>query len=185
MVARAQAGVPLVIGTSGTCGADQCVDWMYDHHHRACCGTGSVAEDSPSVFRSVRGGGETGALRKSHQTPSSGTSQLMEPCWTIARGSSPWPGLSKFRLHSTPVPTSSWPDAPPIQRLSPRFRLPGVPMPEAHGTGRKSASVVPFARPIRAAAPLWLISTRPDFSVKPMANGVHVHHADRVRPYAL
>ena len=30
MVARAQAGVPLVIGTSGTCGADQCVDWMYD-----------------------------------------------------------------------------------------------------------------------------------------------------------
>ncbi len=30
MVARAQAGVPLVIGTAGTCGADATVDWMYD-----------------------------------------------------------------------------------------------------------------------------------------------------------
>lgn len=29
MLARAEAGVPLVIGTSGTCGADSCVDWMY------------------------------------------------------------------------------------------------------------------------------------------------------------
>ena len=30
MLARAVAGVPLVIGTAGTCGADQTVDWMYD-----------------------------------------------------------------------------------------------------------------------------------------------------------
>ena len=30
MLARAEAGVPLVIGTSGTCGTDQTVDWMYD-----------------------------------------------------------------------------------------------------------------------------------------------------------
>ncbi|MEP1209453.1 MAG: acyclic terpene utilization AtuA family protein [Rhizobiaceae bacterium] len=30
MVARAEAGVPLVIGSSGTCGADTCVDWMLD-----------------------------------------------------------------------------------------------------------------------------------------------------------
>lgn len=30
MQARAQAGVPLVIGTAGTCGADATVDWMYD-----------------------------------------------------------------------------------------------------------------------------------------------------------
>lgn len=29
MLARAEAGVPLVIGTAGTCGADQTVDWMY------------------------------------------------------------------------------------------------------------------------------------------------------------
>lgn len=29
MQARAEAGVPLVIGTSGTCGADATVDWMY------------------------------------------------------------------------------------------------------------------------------------------------------------
>lgn len=29
MLARAQAGVPLVIGTAGTCGADATVDWMY------------------------------------------------------------------------------------------------------------------------------------------------------------
>lgn len=30
MQARAEAGVPLVIGTSGTCGADATVDWMYE-----------------------------------------------------------------------------------------------------------------------------------------------------------
>lgn len=30
MIARAQAQVPLVIGTAGTCGADATVDWMYD-----------------------------------------------------------------------------------------------------------------------------------------------------------
>ncbi|MFC0202377.1 acyclic terpene utilization AtuA family protein [Paracoccus rhizosphaerae] len=30
MQARAQAGVPLVIGTAGTCGTDSTVDWMYD-----------------------------------------------------------------------------------------------------------------------------------------------------------
>ncbi|MDI3337827.1 acyclic terpene utilization AtuA family protein [Defluviimonas aestuarii] len=30
MLAREQAGVPLVIGTAGTCGADATVDWFYD-----------------------------------------------------------------------------------------------------------------------------------------------------------
>jgi len=30
MVARAEAGVPLVIGTSGTCGTDATVDWMFE-----------------------------------------------------------------------------------------------------------------------------------------------------------
>lgn len=30
MLARATAGVPLVIGTAGTCGADATVDWMFD-----------------------------------------------------------------------------------------------------------------------------------------------------------
>lgn len=30
MMARAEASVPLVIGTAGTCGADACVDWLYD-----------------------------------------------------------------------------------------------------------------------------------------------------------
>lgn len=30
MQARAEAGVPLVIGTAGTCGADATVDWMYE-----------------------------------------------------------------------------------------------------------------------------------------------------------
>lgn len=28
--ARARAGCPLVIGTAGTCGTDNCVDWLYD-----------------------------------------------------------------------------------------------------------------------------------------------------------
>lgn len=30
MQARAELGVPLVIGTAGTCGTDSTVDWMYD-----------------------------------------------------------------------------------------------------------------------------------------------------------
>lgn len=30
MKARAEAGVPLVVGTAGTCGTDSTVDWMYD-----------------------------------------------------------------------------------------------------------------------------------------------------------
>ncbi|MGB3279636.1 MAG: acyclic terpene utilization AtuA family protein, partial [Pseudorhodobacter sp.] len=30
MLARAEAGAPLIIGTAGTCGADACVDWMFD-----------------------------------------------------------------------------------------------------------------------------------------------------------
>ena len=30
MAARAKAGVPLLIGTAGTCGADSAVDWMLD-----------------------------------------------------------------------------------------------------------------------------------------------------------
>ncbi|THD85420.1 acyclic terpene utilization AtuA family protein [Aliigemmobacter aestuarii] len=30
MLARAEAGVPLVIGTAGTCGADSAVDWLFD-----------------------------------------------------------------------------------------------------------------------------------------------------------
>lgn len=30
MLARAEAGVPLVIGTAGTCGADSTVDWMFE-----------------------------------------------------------------------------------------------------------------------------------------------------------
>ncbi len=30
MAARAKAGVPLVIGTAGTCGADQTVDWLFE-----------------------------------------------------------------------------------------------------------------------------------------------------------
>jgi hypothetical protein len=30
MQARAEAGVPLIIGTAGTCGADQTVDWLFE-----------------------------------------------------------------------------------------------------------------------------------------------------------
>ena len=33
MLARAEAGVPLVIGTAGTCGADSAVDWFFDITH--------------------------------------------------------------------------------------------------------------------------------------------------------
>ena len=33
MKAREQIGVPLVIGTCGTCGTNNMVDWMFDMTH--------------------------------------------------------------------------------------------------------------------------------------------------------
>ncbi|WP_284154735.1 acyclic terpene utilization AtuA family protein [Algicella marina] len=40
MEARARAGVPLVIGTAGTCGADSAVDWMLDITREAAANLG-------------------------------------------------------------------------------------------------------------------------------------------------
>lgn len=40
MAARAQAGVPLVIGTAGTCGADDAVDWLVDITREIAAETG-------------------------------------------------------------------------------------------------------------------------------------------------
>jgi len=41
MAARAEAGVPLVIGTAGTCGADAAVDWMLDITREIAAETGA------------------------------------------------------------------------------------------------------------------------------------------------
>lgn len=40
MAARAQAGVPLIIGTAGTCGADDAVDWLVDITREIAAETG-------------------------------------------------------------------------------------------------------------------------------------------------
>lgn len=42
MLARAQAGVPLVIGTAGTCGADSAVDWLLDITREIAAETGQT-----------------------------------------------------------------------------------------------------------------------------------------------
>ncbi len=42
MEARAKAGVPLIIGTAGTCGADSAVDWMLDITREIAAETGQV-----------------------------------------------------------------------------------------------------------------------------------------------
>ncbi|MEM6941492.1 MAG: acyclic terpene utilization AtuA family protein [Pseudomonadota bacterium] len=44
MAARAQAGVPLVIGTAGTCGADLAVDWLVDITAEILADTGGRAK---------------------------------------------------------------------------------------------------------------------------------------------
>ena len=41
MAAQAEAGVPLVIGTAGTCGADSAVDWLLDITREICAETGA------------------------------------------------------------------------------------------------------------------------------------------------
>lgn len=41
MAARAEAGVPLVIGTAGTCGADSAVDWLLDITREIAAETGA------------------------------------------------------------------------------------------------------------------------------------------------
>lgn len=41
MAARAEAGVPLVIGTAGTCGADDAVDWLLDVTREIAAETGA------------------------------------------------------------------------------------------------------------------------------------------------
>ena len=44
MAARAQAGVPLVIGTAGTCGADSAVDWLVEITEEILAETGQAAK---------------------------------------------------------------------------------------------------------------------------------------------
>ncbi|MBL4811330.1 MAG: acyclic terpene utilization AtuA family protein [Rhodobacteraceae bacterium] len=44
MAARAEAGVPLVIGTAGTCGADSAVDWMRDITREIATETGQAVK---------------------------------------------------------------------------------------------------------------------------------------------
>ena len=56
MQARAEAGVPLVIGTAGTCGADTAVDWLVDITREI------AAELGQSIKLAVLKSGQDGAL---------------------------------------------------------------------------------------------------------------------------
>ncbi|MBV1868175.1 MAG: DUF1446 domain-containing protein [Marinosulfonomonas sp.] len=56
MQARAEAGVPLVIGTAGTCGADSAVDWMLDITREIAADLGQSVKIA--VLRSSQDGAE-------------------------------------------------------------------------------------------------------------------------------
>lgn len=59
MEARAQAGVPLLIGTAGTCGADSAVDWMVDITREIAAERGETLK--LAVLKSGQGGGAMAA----------------------------------------------------------------------------------------------------------------------------
>ena len=69
MAARRQAGVPLVIGTAGTCGADSAVDWLLDITREIAAETGETLKiavlksgQDASVMQAAFAAGRIGAL---------------------------------------------------------------------------------------------------------------------------
>lgn len=62
MAARAKAGVPLVIGTAGTCGADAAVDWMADITREIATETGQKLKMSL-----LKSGQEPKAMARAYQ----------------------------------------------------------------------------------------------------------------------
>jgi hypothetical protein len=63
MEARAQAGVPLVIGTAGTCGTDSAVDWMLDITREI-----AAEQGRPLKLAVLRSSQDPEAIAKAHAT---------------------------------------------------------------------------------------------------------------------
>lgn len=73
--ARARAGVPLVIGTAGTCGADSAVDWMFDITAEIARDTGQKLK--VAVLKSSQDPGAMAAAFKAGRiTPLAGAPQV-------------------------------------------------------------------------------------------------------------
>jgi len=86
MAARAHAGVPLVIGTAGTCGADSAVDWLVDITREIAAETGETLK--LAVLKSGQDGAAmVRALAEGHITPlapsSEVTPDLLQDCTNI------------------------------------------------------------------------------------------------------
>ncbi|MGI9365930.1 MAG: acyclic terpene utilization AtuA family protein [Rhizobiaceae bacterium] len=82
MLARHKAGVPLVIGSAGTCGADSCVDWMFDITSELAAELGQSVKVaclySNQSAQRVRQALETGKLNPLEPAPSLEGGQLEE-----------------------------------------------------------------------------------------------------------
>lgn len=75
MQARAKAGVPLVIGTAGTCGADATVDWMFEITREVARRTGERLR--VAVLKSEQAGPEmAAAFAAGRITPLSGAPEI-------------------------------------------------------------------------------------------------------------
>lgn len=86
MAAREEAGVPLVIGTAGTCGADDAVDWLLEITREIAAETGACVK--VAVLKSGQSGSVMAEALKSQRitplTPAPEISaELLESCTNI------------------------------------------------------------------------------------------------------
>ena len=77
MVAREEAGVPLVVGTCGTCGTDSAVDWMLSITRELVEELGQTVKVA-SLYSSQDSTGVSSALRDGRVTPLSPAPEISE-----------------------------------------------------------------------------------------------------------
>ena len=96
MAARAQANVPLLIGTAGTCGADSAVDWMLDI-------TLEIARERGETLKiaTLKSGQDKDqiitAFEAGRITPLEGAPDIDTALFEQAKILWLWPGQNKFR----------------------------------------------------------------------------------------
>jgi len=114
--ARDRAGVPLVIGTAGTCGADSAVDWLVDLTREILAETGLTA--SIAVLKSSHPLHWRAAMSRRCPMRRRSAPRFWPPAPISWRS----PGPSRSPGRWKPAPRSSLPGAPPIPPSSPRCR---------------------------------------------------------------
>lgn len=102
MQARAEAQVPLIIGTSGTCGADSAVDWLVDITREIAAETGQSLK--VAVLKS---GQSSSAMKRAYQagkiSPCQQRLKFVMQYLMIAPISWPWPAPNRSKKLSTPA----------------------------------------------------------------------------------